>query len=115
MRPKTSPVTSPPSRFFATGTLTHSLFCTAECGERSSAYVGTVVARPLGLPELSPCHPLLTPMSPSARLAAASVIRPPRFGTSCHLKPLACDMSVGLTRRNEATDQTLPSGLPRSI
>ena len=36
------------------------------------------------------------------------MIRPPRFGTSCHMSPLAFDMSIGLTRKNVAMYSTLP-------
>jgi hypothetical protein len=47
-------------------------------------------------------------MSPSLRLAAASVILPPRLGTSCHIRWLLFDMSMGLTRKNVAMYSTLP-------
>src|SRR5213593_4485963 len=85
MRPNTRPVTGEPSEFFAIGTVNHSL---------SSA--GTV------RPELSPCHPLLKPMSPSLREAGGIVILPPRLGTSCHIKWLLFDKSIGFTRKKLA-------------
>ena len=94
MRPNTRPVTGEPSEFFATGTVNHSL---------SSA--GTV------RPELSPCHPLLTPMSPSLREAGGMVILPPRLGTSCHIKWLLFDISIGFTRKKLAMYSTLPFAL----
>ena len=62
-------------------------------------------------PELSPCQPLLKPMSPSLRLSTAIVIRPPRFGTSCHIRWLLLDMSIGFTRKNVAEYSTLPAAL----
>src|SRR5437660_934092 len=106
MRPRMFPLMDVPSRFLATGTLTHSLVAsTVPAGrEMTDAYSGTVVA-----PALSPCQPLLRPISPRLRSATAMVIRPPRFGTSCHMKPLACDMSTGFTTKNEVTYRTLPS------
>jgi len=36
------------------------------------------------------------------------VIRPPRLRTSCHIKPLDCDMSTGFTMKNVAMYSTLP-------
>jgi hypothetical protein len=42
------------------------------------------------------------------RLAATIVSRPPRFGTSCHIRRLLLDMSIGLTRKNVAMYSTLP-------
>ena len=59
-------------------------------------------------PELSPCQPLLKPMSPSLRCSGEIVILPPRFGTSCHIRRLAFDMSIGFTRKNVALYSTLP-------
>src|SRR5213593_2061069 len=94
MRPSTRPGTGEPSGFFAIGTVTQSL---------SSA--GTV------RPELSPCHPLLKPMSPSMRDAGGIVILPPRFGTSCHIRWLVLDISIGLTSRKLATYSTRPFAL----
>ena len=35
--------------------------------------------------------------------------RRPPLGTSCHMKPLACDMSTGLVSVNVASYRTLPS------
>src|SRR5438046_9706956 len=90
-RPNTRPVTGEPSEFFATGTVYHSL---------SSA--GTV------RPELSPCHPLLKPMSPSLREAGGMVILPPRFGTSCHIKWLIFDISIGLSSNKRDMHCHLP-------
>src|SRR5437867_11349121 len=94
MRPNSRPVTGEPSECFASGTVNHSL-----------SAAGTV------RPELSPCHPLLTPMSPSLREAGGMVILPPRLGTSCHIKWLLFDISIGFTRKKLAMYSTLPFAL----
>src|SRR5260370_94204 len=64
---------------------------------------GTAVA-----PALSPCQPLLKPTSCRLRRSGVMVIRPPRFGTSCHISPLARDRSTGLTMKKVAMYPTLP-------
>ena len=97
MRPSTWPVIGEPSVFRAIGTIDPVV---VRSGHWSVA------------PALSPCQPLLSPTSPSYALASASVMRPPRFGTSCHIRPLAFDMSIGLTMKKVATYSTLPSGVP---
>src|ERR1700675_2550274 len=65
MRAITRPVIGEPSGFFATGTMTVSLFALGMVG-----------------PELSPCQPLERPMSPKARSIGTMVSRPERLGTS---------------------------------
>src|SRR5688572_4402032 len=47
-------------------------------------------------------------MSPSMRSASAIVMRPPRLGTSCHIRWLDFVMSIGFTRKKVATYSTLP-------
>src|SRR5688572_3936904 len=47
-------------------------------------------------------------MSPRFRSASTMVRRPPRFGTSCHIRWLDFVMSIGFTRKNVATYSTLP-------
>src|SRR5437899_10337441 len=91
MRPNTRPVTGEPSEFFAIGTVNHSL---------SSA--GTV------RPELSPCHPLLKPMSPSLREDDGLVILPPRLGRCRHIKWPLLDRSTGSTRKQIAMYSNRP-------
>ncbi len=54
-------------------------------------------------------------MSPCARRSLEMVILPPRLGTSCHIKPLAFDMSTGLTMKKLAMYSTLPFTLRRSV
>ena len=97
----------------STGVLTHS-FALGVTGAVLCQVPGTAVA-----PALSPCQPLLNPMSPWARRSELIVILPPRFGTSCHISPLALDMSRGLTMKKVATYSTLPfvfaSGFPMSV
>src|SRR5437773_7665436 len=78
MRPKIRPVTPD-----GTGVLTHS-FALGVTGVGLETSAGTPVA-----PALSPCQPLLRPTSPTARRSVVIVIRPPRLGTACHLRPLA--------------------------
>src|SRR5688572_23966782 len=98
MRPITRPLMLEPSAFFATGTTTYSR-----------------PAAPCAVPpELSPCQPLLRPTSPASRRSVLIVMRPPRFGTSCHISPLALDMSIGLTMKNVAMYSTLPLTLGAS-
>src|SRR5689334_25231375 len=84
IRPRTTPVMDEPSGFFGIGTLAQSLPLPTTWAVS---------------PELSPCHPLDKPISPSFRLAAGMVTRPPRFGTSCHMRWLLFDMSIGLTMK----------------
>jgi hypothetical protein len=60
------------------------------------------------LPELSPCHPLDNPMSPKLRSAGMMVRRPPRLGTSCHIRWLALDMSIGFTSWKVVVYSTIP-------
>ncbi len=91
MRPSTLPVTSEPSAFFAIGTATQWLVPVAWLA-------GIAVA-----PALSACHALASPMSPRLRSAATIVMAPPRFGTSCHMKPLALLKSTGLVTTNVAS------------
>src|SRR6266404_8892079 len=98
MRPTIWPVTPA-----SAGTFTHSLLL-GGTGVSVDALAGTAVA-----PALSPCQPLLRPTSPTLRRSAVNVIRPPRFGTSCHIMPLAFDMSIGLTMKKLAMYSTLPS------
>ena len=86
----------------STGTFTHSLVL-GVTGVRLEALAGTAVA-----PALSPCQPLLKPTSCELRRSLVMVIRPPRLGTSCHIKPLARDISTGLTMKNEAMYSALP-------
>src|SRR5439155_11677341 len=97
MRPKTCPVTS-----LSTGVFTHS-FELGATGVGEDAFDGTTVA-----PALSPCQPLDTPTSRCARRSLEIVMRPPRFGTSCHRRPLDVDISIGLTTKNEAMYCALP-------
>ena len=89
--PMTRPLIGEPSGFFAMGTMTQSL-----------SLSGTV------RPELSPCHPLLRPMSPSFLWGTEMVILPPRFGTSCHMRWLAFDRSIGFTRKKLTVYSTFP-------
>ena len=91
MRPTIRPVTPD-----STGVFTHSLVL-GVTGVGLDALPGTTVA-----PALSPCQPLLRPTSPWLRRSVVMVIRPPRFGTSCHIRPLDFDMSIGLTMKNVA-------------
>ena len=97
MRPTIWPVTS-----VSTGTFTHSLLL-GGTGASVDALAGTAVA-----PALSPCQPLLKPTSCRLRRSGVMVIRPPRFGTSCHISPLARDRSTGLTMKKVAMYPTLP-------
>ncbi len=97
MRPTIWPVTP-----VSTGTFTHSLLL-GGTGASVKAFAGTAVA-----PALSPCQPLLKPTSCRLRRSGVTVIRPPRFGTSCHISPLARDRSTGLTMKKVAMYPTLP-------
>src|SRR5687768_11607888 len=99
MRPKMRPVTP-----CNAGVLTHSLLL-GGTGPSESALAGTAVA-----PALSPCQPLLRPMSRCARRSLEMVMRPPRFGTSCHMRPLVFDMSFGFTMKKLATYVALLGG-----
>src|SRR5688572_20344668 len=47
-------------------------------------------------------------MSPRFRSASTMVRRPPRLGTSCHIRWLDFVMSIGFTRKKVATYSTLP-------
>src|SRR5258708_4301381 len=72
MRARIRPVTP-----VSTGVLTHSF----ELGGTALGlcqFPGTAVAV---APALSPCQPLLSPMSPCVRRSELIVILPPRFGT----------------------------------
>src|SRR5262245_24419820 len=89
--PMTRPLIGEASGFFAMGTITQSL-----------SSPGTV------RPELSPCHPLLKPISPSFLWAAEIVTLPPRLGTSCHMRWLDFDRSMGFTREKLTVYSTLP-------
>src|SRR5215831_8985479 len=89
--PIARPLIGEPSRFFAIGTITQSL-----------SEAGTV------RPELSPCHPLLRPMSPSFLCGTEMVTLPPRFGTSCHMRWLDFDRSMGFTRKKLTVYSILP-------
>ena len=95
MRPRIRPVT--PVR---TGVFTHSLVV-GVTGVRVDALAGTAVP-----PALSPCQPLLRPTSCELRRSGVIVMRPPRFGTSCHISPLACVMSTGFTSVAQPDDRT---------
>ena len=104
MRPTMCPVTP-----VSTGTFTQSLLL-GVTGASVDAFAGTIVAGAVTgfAPALSPCQPLLKPTSLRLRRSGVMVIRPPRFGTSCHISPLARDMSTGLTMKKLATYPTLP-------
>src|SRR4051812_43382075 len=95
MRASTVPVIGVPSLFTATGTFTQSLLV-------------RVWSVP---PWLSPCQPLEMPTSPKAFSASTMVMRPPRLGTSCHIRPLALFMSTGFTMKKVAVYSTLPCAL----
>src|SRR5438105_12733711 len=97
MRARIRPVTPA-----STGVFTHSLVV-GVTAVRLDAFAGTAVA-----PALSPCQPLLRPTSCELRRSLVMVILPPRFGTSCHIKPLANAMSTGFTMKKVATYSTLP-------
>src|SRR5712691_6355396 len=97
MRPRIRPVTPE-----STGVFTHSLLL-GVTGVRLDAFAGTAVA-----PALSPCQPLLKPTSCELRKSLVMVILPPRLGTSCHIKPLDCNMSTGLTMKKLAMYSTFP-------
>src|SRR5438445_13111324 len=97
MRPRICPVVP-----VITGVFTHSLLLGAT-GVADEALAGTAVA-----PALSPCQPLERPMSPCMRRSLEIVIRPPRLGTSCHIKPLEFDRVTGLTMKKLAQYSTLP-------
>ena len=97
MRPMIMPVVP-----VSTGVFTHS-FALGVTGVGDDAFAGSAVA-----PALSPCQPLLMPMSPCARRSLEMVMRPARFGTSCHSRPLDFDMSTGLTMKNVAMYSTMP-------
>src|SRR4030095_4899243 len=84
----------------------HPLVLTGATGARDDAFAGTAVA-----PALSPCHPLLMPMSCELRRSLEIVIRPPRFGTSCQTRPLDCDRSTGFTMKKLAMYSTFPFAL----
>ncbi len=87
MRPSTVPVTSwPLSRAIGTAT----------------QWVDPVVwfAGIGRAPALSACQALVRPTSPRLCSTAAMMMAPPRFGTSCHMKPLAWLMSTGLVSVN---------------
>src|ERR1051325_10550344 len=88
IRPSILPVTP-----VSTGVFTHSLLL-GVTGVGEDAFAGRAVA-----PALSPCQPLEMPMSPCARRSLERVMRPPRFGTSCHSSPLDLLMSFGLTMK----------------
>ena len=51
------------------------------------------------------------PRRPLSRSAGGMLMRPPRFGTSCHIRWLLRDMSIGLTRWKVATYSTMPLAL----
>ena len=103
MRPTIRPVTPA-----STGTFTQWLVNAGavQGGTESGgqlAPAGTAVA-----PALSPCQPLSSCMSPAANRSAVRATFPPRFGTSCHIRPLADARSFGLRIRKVATYSTLP-------
>ena len=50
----------------------------------------------------------MTPVEGEIRLKGEIVTRPPRFGTSCHMRWLDFDKSMGFTRKKLATYSTLP-------
>ena len=52
-------------------------------------------------------------MSPVARSAGTMVRRPPRLGTSCHIRWLDFDMSTGFTSWNVAVYSTMPLRVAR--
>src|SRR3989442_1074619 len=97
MRPRIWPVVP-----VSTGVLTHSLLL-GVTDVADDAFAGTAVAT-----ALSPCQPLLRPMSPCMRRSLEMVIRPPRLGTSCHINLLELPTLMGLTMKKLATYSTLP-------
>jgi hypothetical protein len=60
--------------------------------------VGTAVP-----PALSACQALVSPTSPRFCSTVGMMMAPPRLGTSCHMKPLAFDMSTGLVSVKEVS------------
>ena len=97
-RPRMRPVTP-----VSTGVFTHSRSSAVTAtGASESAFAGTAVP-----PALSPCQPLLSPTSRELRRSLLMVMRPPRLGTSCHIRPLAFDMSAGFTMKKLAMYPTL--------
>ena len=92
IRPMTRPVTGEPSRFLRDR---HDHVVVVVAGNRVAGIVALPSAAQADVTE-------------QRARASPIVIRPPRFGTSCHIRWLLFDMSIGLTRKKLATYSTLP-------